>query len=167
MTTKAMDNPSMDRLKKYDQPLNIMTLVAEDDEDLIEDLKEVFKKHGFTDCNFFTTGKDFVSALTPDVHICIVDHDLKEGLTGLTGLDLICRAKEVNEDCQAIVMTGNHDPKLIIKYINECGVKFWVDKDEPNYMEKAVQYVEKIIPAIKDRFEFMGFISKKLKEHGL
>lgn len=155
---------SLDRLKKYNQPLNIMTYVVDDDQDLVDDLRAVFEKHGFTNCNFFTRGKEFVERLTPDVHICIVDHDLKNGLTGL---DVICKAKELNADCEAIVMTGNHDPKLIIKYINECGVRYWVDKDHPNYMEETVGYVERIIPAIQDRFEFMSFISKKLKEHGL
>ena len=147
--------------KKYLQPLNIMTYVLDDDKDMLEILEQIFKENGFDQCNFFTEGKDFIEKLNENVHVCIVDHNLNNGVSGL---EVARKARELNDECYIVAMTGTHDPKVIIKYINECGVRYWVDKDKPRYMDELAVYVKKIIPAIKSRFELMSFVLKGRNE---
>lgn len=134
-----------------------MTYLLEDDIEIADVLKNVLAENGITNCKFYNRGKDFIENLTEDVHICVVDHYLNNGITGL---DVLMKVSEINPDCVKIAVSGATDRKLIIEYINKGGVTHWVEKDNPNYVEELVGYIKEIIPVIKKRFELMAFILK-------
>jgi response regulator RpfG family c-di-GMP phosphodiesterase len=149
------------RFKKYFQPLNIVTYLLEDDTDITDLMRSVFKENGLDNVQFFSKGKEFIDNLTEDVHIAIVDHYLNNGITGL---DVLMKVNEVNPDCIKIAVSGVSDEKIIIEYINKGGVTHWVRKDNPAYPDELVKYINEIIPMIKKRFELMAFVLKGKKE---
>lgn len=159
-----MINEVEKRFKKYLSPLNIMTYLLDDDKDITELMRDVFKENGLENVQFFNKGRDFIENLNEDVHIAVVDHYLNNGVTGL---DVLMKVNEINPDCIKIAVSGLTDEKIIIEYINKGGVTHWVRKDNENYLEELVKYINEIIPMIKKRFELMAFVLKGKKEWAL
>lgn len=144
----------MDRFKKYLKPLVIMTYLLDDDEEIIDLFREIFEENGLDNCEYFSKGKAFMENLNENVHICVVDHDLKNGITGLEVLE---KVNEFNPDCKKIVVTGLQDWRTMLEYVNRCNIDQWIPKDlHSTYIQKLVKYIKDIIPEIKSRYQLMA-----------
>lgn len=144
----------MERFKRYLKPLVIMTYLLDDDEEIIDLFREIFEANGLDNCEYFSKGKVFMDNLNENVHICVVDHDLRNGVTGL---EILEKVNQLNPDCKKIVVTGMEDNNLTIEYVNRCKIDQWIKKDfKSTYIQKLVDYIKGIIPEIKDRYQLMA-----------
>ena len=76
-----------------------------------------------------------------NVHICIVDYDLKEKRTGL---DVITEVQKLNPVCHTILLTANQNPDVVAEALN-MGVNNYVDKSKPEAFENLRKYVNKAV----------------------
>src|SRR5687768_3630718 len=117
----------MDRLKKYNQQLNIMVYVVDDEEDTLNVVKEELEKAGFENCKYLTSSNDFINRLDEPIHICILDFYFP----GMDGIEILDKVRERNKDCYVIGFSGLSDPKKIRSWFN-AGLRKLVDKNESN-----------------------------------
>jgi FixJ family two-component response regulator len=96
--------------KVYQQQLNILTYVLEDDEDIIYLLDHLFKLNGFVDYKFFKESAEFVKCLNERVHICVIDYYLPGPLNGIDVMKVVLQQ---NPWCKIIMISGQDDPKVI------------------------------------------------------
>lgn len=152
-----MENP-LDHFKKYLTPLTVVTYMLDDDEDIIDLFKDVLKENGIENVQFFSRGTEFMEKMSEDVHICVVDHFLNNGVTGYEVLE---KAIEENPEVIKIVVSGIDDKNIILRYVNDLEINQWIPKDiEGKYLVRLVEYINKIVPALKKRYKLMESVIK-------
>lgn len=143
---------------KYLQPLKIMTYILDDEEEIIDLIKAILDENGITECEYFSKGQLFMESLNENVHICVVDHFLNNGVTGFEVLQAVNR---INPDCKKIVVTGYEGQDIVIDYVNECRIDKWIKKDmKSDYIKKLVQCINDIIPEIRSTYDLMRDVAK-------
>lgn len=132
---------------------NILTYILEDDEDMHEVLKNVLKAKNVPEDMIEITHdpSQFLEKLNSDINICVIDHRLS---LGVTGLDIIREVKKKNKDSYVIIITGQSDYRIVAKYLRE-GADDYVDKNENNgdYYDDFVASVLKGVNMATERIE--------------
>jgi DNA-binding NtrC family response regulator len=139
----------MNEEKVYQQQLNILTYVLEDDEDIIVLLDELFKINGFVDYIFFKESSHFVSNLNERVHICVIDYYLPGPLNGIDVMKVVLSQ---NPWCKVIMISGQDNPKVIEEFVNNDGFRY-VSKRSQDYETNLVTYIQQAIAFIKKQIE--------------
>lgn len=138
-----------------------MILSVEDDRDTLELLEDIFKENGFENCKFFTDSNEAIKAIDADSwSIFILDYKLGGGITGL---DVLKKARSINKNSYVIGFTGMRDLKVIRRWVNE-GLNKWVDKNEQGYIGELVEYVREAIKNIKEDFDFHTELLKEITD---
>ncbi len=140
--------------------VNIATFILDDDENVLMLIERGIKKLGVENYKLFTNEEEFISTLTEEVHVCVVDHRL----TKVTGLDIIKIIREKTSQSYIIVYSGFKDPKIMIEYINSK-IDGWVDKDTPGHFEKLYEMILEGIEIAKKRVDFATFIRNERLKH--
>jgi FixJ family two-component response regulator len=139
----------MNEEKVYQQQLNILTHVLEDDEDIIILLDELFKVNGFVDYLFFKESAHFVKALNERVHICVIDYYLPGPLNGIDVMKIVLTQ---NPWCKVIMISGQDNPSVIAEFVNNDGFRY-VYKQSPDYQTHLVTYMQQAIATIKKQID--------------
>lgn len=141
--------------------VNIATFVLDDDQDLLDDIKEAIDAAGIDNYRLFTSEDLFLGELNKDIHVCVVDHILPKK----TGLDILDIIKERNKDSYVIAYTGMKDPMLLIQYIKKK-INMFVDKNEEGHLQELVKYIKVGIGEAQDSIDFKNFLQglKELKD---
>jgi DNA-binding NtrC family response regulator len=134
--------------KVYQQQLNILTYVLEDDEDIIVLLDELFKINGFVDYLFFKESSHFVKNLNERVHICVIDYYLPGPLNGIDVMKVVLSQ---NPWCNVIMISGQDNPKVIQDFVNNDGFRYVSKKQD--YETNLVNYIQQAIAIIKKQIE--------------
>lgn len=140
--------------------LNILSLVLDDDRDILELIEGLLKQHGITSYKLFTKYTDLLEQVNGGIYVCVIDHYLSGGKTGL---DVCKRIKESSKDSYVIVMTGQHDIKVVIDYLNSCADKY-IDKSLPNYLDLLIKYMNEGLEIAKNRLEEIEILVQKREE---
>ncbi len=121
---------------------NIKMLVIDDDPGILEVLKIIFDMHKdeLPIYEFYSNVKDFRKAITPDVHICIVDYRLPS----LNGLSLIQEVHNTNPYCWFIMFSGQNNKTVIIDFMNEAYGSRYVEKGTLDFREKLIFFIKDI-----------------------
>ena len=136
--------------------VNIATFILDDQADVLDLIKYEIDLAGITNYKLFTDEDEFISGLTDDIHICVVDHRL----TKRTGLDILAEVKRKNEGSFFIAYTVSDNPKIIINYLNGGADRF-VDKNSKNSMELLTTYLKEGFEIGLKRMEFASFMRAK------
>jgi DNA-binding NarL/FixJ family response regulator len=140
------------------------TQVLDDDQETNDLLKEIFFMNGMPNVAFFTSSDMFLDSLNENVHLCIVDENIKGSL--LQGLDVMEIIRGRFPECQIIFFSGTDDP-IILKKLIKLRPEGYVDKDGPNYLNDLVKVVEKCLVNIKHNLEFVQGAQRFLKRQAI
>lgn len=119
------------------ETFNIATFFLDDNKDDLGLMKAAIDKAGIKNYHLHTDEDEFLSGLTDDLHVCVVDH----GLTKRTGLDILDEVKAKNEGSFFIAYTVADRSDIIIDYLNGGADRF-VDKNKPNSLELLTRYLK-------------------------
>lgn len=117
---------------------SVLIFVLDDDEDDLEFIEEFVLKKLDHPYKLYTDEKQFLDELPQGVNIFVVDHFLMQ--TGVSGLDIAQKIKNVNENNFIIVYSGTQNDKTISDYV-EMKIDRFVYKNNPdNYalLKKAI-----------------------------
>lgn len=140
--------------------LNILSLVLDDDVEILEIIEGLLKEHGITGYKLFTKYTDLLEQINGDVYVCVIDHFLTGGVTGLDVCKII---KENSKDSYVIIMTGQQDIKVVIEYLNSCADKY-IDKHQRDYLDLLIKYVNEGLEIAKNRLEEIEILSQKRED---
>lgn len=116
--------------------INIAILGLDDDPDDLLVIENLIKSKGIENCHLFKKADEFLSELTKDIHVCILDHYLP----GTTGLEILKKVKEKNENSFVILNSGLESNDLKDEYLNnDCDRS--VNKNKPDHSEKLGEYL--------------------------
>jgi DNA-binding NtrC family response regulator len=135
--------------KVYQQQLNILTYVLEDDEDIIAILDNLFKLNGFVDYLFFKDSSHFVKNLNERVHICVIDYYLPGPLNGIDVMKIVLSQ---NPFCKVIMISGQDNPSVIADFVNNNGFRY-VCKKSDDYTAHLVTYMQQAIANVKHQID--------------
>lgn len=132
--------------------VNILTYILEDDQEMHEIIKELLEANGIVEGNYDITHDPsiFLQHLNSDINICVIDHRLN---SNVTGLDIIKEVKKKNEDSYVIIITGQIDYRVVVKYLRE-GADDYVDKNDSDYLDDLVSAILKGFVKAKQRIEY-------------
>lgn len=132
-----------------DASLHILTYILEDDIEVQEIIQNLIDETGIRNVKMYTSPKEFLAELTNEISICVIDHFLPDGLTGL---DVIKAVKEKNEYSYVIIMTGQDSKNVAVKYIN-AGVDKYIDKDDGDYLKRLIEKLKTGFAVAQKRIE--------------
>lgn len=136
--------------------VNIFSFVLEDDIDDLNLIKELLQLHGITNYKLFQNENDLYKHLTGDISVCILDHYL---MGGATGLDVCRKIKEKSVDSYIIVMTGQYDRKVVIDYLN-IGADKYIDKNDDDRFAKLRMYLNEALAYASRRLEEISILQR-------
>ena len=113
-----------------------MILVLDDNIDDLELIGHHFKKHGIDNVKLFDNPDLFLKEIDEDVITVVLDHQM--GMK--TGLEVMKEVIDLNPVCFIIILSGNNDPHIILKYLNNDAFRY-VLKSENDYLDQVVFYV--------------------------
>lgn len=135
--------------KVYQQQLNTLIYVLEDDKDIIVLLDHLFKLNGFVDYVFFYDTDKFVSSLNEHVHISLIDYKLDGPMDGIEVMNVV---RSRNPWCKVIMISGQQDPKIITEFFHKGGFRY-AYKGSPEYNKDLVNYMQEAIGLIKNQID--------------
>ena len=112
-------------------------LVVDDEETVRESLASVLGREGYK--IFLAEGGDEALRVLkeqPDVRLVISDHNMP----GMTGLELLKLVRERHPHVTRIMLTGDPDPQIIIRSINEGEVYRFIKKPWDNIALRVTVY---------------------------
>lgn len=140
--------------------LNILSLVLDDDTEILEIIEGLLKQHGIINYKLFTKYTDLLEQISGGIYVCVLDHFLTGGKTGL---DVCKTIKENSKDSYVIVMTGQQDIKVVIDYLNSCADKY-IDKNRKDYLDLLIKYMSEGLEIAKNRLEEVEILLQKRSE---
>lgn len=145
-------------MKTYDTQLNVLIHVLEDDETIIDRLKELFRMNGFIDVFFFTESDVFLENFTQKVHVCVIDYYLDGPFNGV---DITKIVLSQNPMCKVIMITGAEDRKIFQSFHNEGGFRS-VCKHDQDANQQIVTHMQAAISVVRSQVELWMDL---LKDH--
>jgi DNA-binding NtrC family response regulator len=133
-----------------EETLNIVTLILDDDKDMLELIEVSLKDAGIKNYRLFYSDAAFIDGLSENMHILVIDHHLNGTVDGL---DVMKRAIKKNPNVFVIAMSGNNDSRLVVEYLNE-GANRFVLKNESDYLDQLVKFVRQGINRFVNDLEF-------------
>lgn len=129
--------------------INILTYILDDQQDLIDTIDEFFKLREVYNYRLFTDPDDMIKALTSDVAVCIIDYRLNNKKSGVA---VMKEVKKTNAACYFIVMSAELTRDLVVECVNN-GANKVILKDDPNFMDLLIEYLQEAIDIVTERFE--------------
>jgi FixJ family two-component response regulator len=157
--------------------VNFGTFILEDDIEMHEVMKDILKSHGLEETKYEITGDPdiFLAKIKDsDFNLCILDHLLPHGYTGI---DIIKEIKRKNKWSYVIVMSGQTSKLIAIKYLNEGANKYidktWSEKElkevlgieddyQPTYLDVLVKYLKEAFIEARERIRIIKMFEKQL-----
>lgn len=152
----------MDRLAIYNEHITVMLAMLEDDEDFRNLFESYLHERGIK--NIIVANVDeFLQKITPDVHICVIDHFIGQGRVGLEVLEKILA---INKYAYVIVVSLQQDIEVAAKYVNMGAWKYITKqrKTDLQVMEEVKGWVEVALQEIGSEVMFFSSIQAKLNE---
>lgn len=119
----------------------ILTYCVDDQKMWRDLLEDAIKDAGIKDYRVFATAGDVLRNLNEDVYICIIDHRLGEGVTGL---DLLRTVTNRLPECLCLILSATDDARVVIEYLNE-GAWRWIVKDSETTLTNVTNYLKEAL----------------------
>lgn len=130
-----------------------MILVLDDNISDLEFIARHFKKSGIIDFKLFDNPDLFLKGIDESVIAVVLDHQI--GVR--TGLEIMPQILELNPLIFIIVLSGNPDPHIIMKYGNNDAFRYVLKSDEGYldqvefYIRQAEDRLNRIIKQLRNR----------------
>lgn len=133
----------------------IQIFVLDDDEDITNVIGTLFEENGINNFTLFNDPETMLKALNNDVHICIIDHYLRNSINGL---ELIKKINKSNRYCYFIMVSGVADKIIIVDYLNSIYGGRYVDKADRNFVEEILFHTKDLMKHVNyiDKFYLKG-----------
>lgn len=141
------------------EEINIITFGLDDDPLFLKGLELLLMKEKIPH-RLFSTSKEFLENFNDSVHICLLDVNLQEEMTGH---DVMLEVLKINPLCFVIIISGVADIKVGINLMNEGGSRF-VMKGGAGFLDEIVKYVRQGIAITNGRFRRIFEIMNGVKE---
>lgn len=135
----------------------VLTYILEDDRATSEMIVEILKNNSIVDYRIFSNSSEFLSSLTHEVKICVIDYMLSEKLTGLDVMKIVLAKVP---ECFVIIVTGQQSHDVAVDFLNYGAWKY-VKKSNPKYLNELVDYILLAIKEI-EKNEMLADISGKM-----
>jgi DNA-binding NarL/FixJ family response regulator len=135
----------------------LRTNVLDDDKEMNDVLQDMFEMHHMPNVQFFTDSTAFLDVFDENIHLAIIDHDLKG--SHLNGVQVMSILREMFPKCQIIFVSGTTDPS-VLKSVLRLRPDGYVDKDEPNYLDRLVEVAGGRLSEIRKNLEFASTLEK-------
>jgi DNA-binding NtrC family response regulator len=143
--------------------IKILTNVLDDNEDFIFALKKYFEIKNHPDCNFFTDPEEMVAIINSNVAaVCLIDYRLAFGKTGIDVIKAVRDKKPLFS--YFIVMSAQLTEKLVIDCVNEGGCNKILKKDNPEFMQLLIQYLDDGVAMAQNLFDKYSEIWERFLE---
>lgn len=135
--------------------INISIFCLDDDQETLDLIKEDFDKAGIVHYHLFTNEREFLKSFNENVHVAVIDHYLS-GSTEI-GYDIMETIFELNHKfhsplkCKMIIMSGQQDPAMIAKYLNNGAFRY-LRKDDKDFSVLLIDYVKQAIDEVETFF---------------
>ncbi len=140
--------------------IHILLLALDDDQDMLDLVEPVLHSVGIDDYKLFLEEEEFEKHLTSGIHICLIDHYLSKGKTGLP----LCKEiKKKSPHSFIVVISGQGSMQVVIDYLNSCADRY-VDKNKQDHPKQLVKFLEEGLKEAKDRKEEIEMLTKKIEE---
>ena len=136
----------------------ILTYVLEDNEVLLTVIKGLLDRAGITEYQLFSNPAQFIKEFTDDVHVCVIDYHLP-GETN--GLEVLQRVLARNPRCKAIIISAQEKLDIVIDILNAGAYKY-IRKNDDQFNEKLVRYLQQAIERINHDLIFYHALKEKL-----
>lgn len=139
--------------------IKILTYLLDDDKDFIDLIDAHFKVRNVKDYLLFTDATKFLNEVTSDVSVCVFDYNLE----GIKGSEIIKQVKKTNPNCFFIIISGYMNEHEMKKSVN-AGANRIATKDEPEFLDRLIEYIEEGIEAVRERFDFYSQVWERFLE---
>ena len=111
----------------------VKIFAVEDDLMFGKMIKHTLEKESYYDVTHFQSGEDLLNNLHLDPDIVTLDYHLP----GITGLDLLKKINEYDQDIDVIIVSGQEDVRVAVESYKN-GAKYYVLKNEDTFTELAL-----------------------------
>ncbi len=140
--------------------IHVLLLALDDDQDMLDIVESVLCGVGIVDYKLFLDEEEFEKHITSGIHICLIDHYLSKGKTGLP----LCKEiKSKSPHSFIIVISGQGSMQVVIDYLNTCADRY-VDKNKLDHPKQLIKFLEEGLKEAKDRKEEIELLAQKLEE---
>lgn len=143
--------------------VKILSYVLEDDRETLDMIEDLLKANGISDYELFTKSEDMLIHIQGDIVLCVLDYYLDGRLSGL---DILKEIKKRNSYSYIIVMSGQANCKIVIDCLN-AGANKYIDKNEPDYLNKLIEYMLEGLQEARKRFELLTFLETRMKKRNI
>jgi len=129
--------------------VNIVTFVLDDSKIELLLMERSFNAAKIPNTMFFTNEEDFWSHYHKDVHIAVLDYNIRPN----TGLNIAEKLLEKNPYCKIIIHSAIEDADIVMKALN-MGIYKWFTKTDSDHLEKCIDGIKKAIETMKPFLEY-------------
>jgi len=129
---------------------NVRILFLDDDQDQLDEAKDVFDKARIGNCMYFNDVERFFAEFDENVHIAIIDHYIGNSV-GYDILEKIYRHNEARPSvvkCRVIVISGQMKVNVVAHYMNTRKASFYINKNNDSFYEELVVYTRVAIEEV-------------------
>lgn len=128
----------------------IRLFALDDDAFTRKEIKDALDHADIENYEIFSDHVEFLEKFNEHVHIAIIDHHLDGPLTGFEVMEQLL---DINPACHVIIISGNKNPDMILKYWDAGSYKF-IHKYDPAFIGKLVVGVNKAYRKINSILSF-------------
>lgn len=144
----------------------IKKVVVDDDEAILTLVKNIFNKNGIDNYKVFNNYDALKNELDHSVEIAVIDYFIGD----ITGQHVIEHIKQLNHDCQIIIMSGSATMDILIDIINTHMQLSFVDKSKANWGDKLLMFVNDacnhiILKREKLEEDFQFYLTNRIKPY--
>lgn len=139
--------------------VNILSYVVDDDPDTLLLIEQLLSANNIKNFHVFTKAEDFLSHINSEIIVCVIDYYLS---SGLTGIDVLKAAKAKNKSSFVIIISGSENYKTVIESLN-AGADRYIDKNNPNYLTKLVEYMQEGFMEAQRRWGLINFLETQMR----
>ncbi len=134
--------------------------VLDDDKDFNEIVAEIFRLNGLSNIYFYDNTKLFMTNMSENVHLCMIDLNTDEG--PLEGLSVARIVRKKYPNCK-IIMTSFTPTNKTYETMIDIGINAFVNKEYTNYQDRVVKVIQRNISDIKEMLELAQLLEEDKK----
>jgi DNA-binding NtrC family response regulator len=124
--------------------MNKLIYFVDDDKMILNLLEYTFKSRDNYDVKTFRTGEDCLVAMIDKPSLIVLDHNFViENTKFASGLEILKKIREIDNNVDVIMLSGE-DNKLIIDNYIKCGVTKFIVKDS-FFIDSLIESIKNVL----------------------